>query len=316
MLDLELPTFEPYLSFATGHTQTLLGHIVPSPEISFAVSRELLTLPDGDQLLLEYADRKSSHTLSLFHGLAGDTGSDYIRRSALVAYNLGWNVLMVNHRGVKNTFSKKTYHSGRGEDIAAVLGWARLFFSGTVQVAAGFSMSGSILLNLLTGRAGQEKPDFAVIVNAPLNLETSARLLTKGFSKIYDIRFYLRLKKMIEARGGDYHIPPLGSTMDIDELYTAPVNGFRNAADYYEQCSTYRYVNLIKTPTFVLSAYDDPFIDVQDYLKSDWSDSVHLLLQPAGGHIGYFSKKKDPMHGHRWLNHYMESVLKRVKASS
>lgn len=177
-------------------------------------------------------------------------------------------------------------------------------------------MSGSILLNLLTGRSGSEQPDFAVVVNAPLNLEASTRLLTKGFSKIYDLRFYWRLRKMIQQKGGDFVIPSIGKTRDIDELYTAPVNGFRNAADYYEQCSTYKYVSQIKTPTFVLSTYDDPFIDVQDYLLADWSESTQVRLLRAGGHIGYFSKMKDPMYGHRWLDCYMESVLKLVRASS
>lgn len=315
-MDLKLPLFEPYFPFATGHTQTLLGHLVPSPAVSFLIQKEILTLPDGDQLLLEYADQKSAYTVSLFHGLAGDTGSDYIRRSALVAHSQGWNVLMVNHRGVRDVFSKKTYHSGRGEDIGFVLKWSRRKFAGSLQLCAGFSMSGSILLNLLTGRSGSEQPDCAVVVNAPLNLKTSAQLLTKGFSKIYDLRFYLRLKKMIRQRGGNFALPYLGNTMDIDELYTAPVNGFRNAADYYEQCSTYKYLSQIKVPTFVLSTYDDPFIDVQDYLQADWSESTQVRLLQAGGHIGYFSKMKDPMYGHRWLDCYMESVLKRVRASS
>ena len=58
----------------------------------------VLTLNDGDQLFIEYVDRNSDHTLSIFHGLGGHGRSDYMRRSANLAAALNWNVVLVNHR--------------------------------------------------------------------------------------------------------------------------------------------------------------------------------------------------------------------------
>ena len=309
-IDLNLQTFVPLLPIATGHSQTILGHIVPSKTSLLPLKEHILKLPDGDELLLQYIDRKSKRTLSLYHGLAGDSTADYIRRSADLAGELGWNVVMVNHRAAHpKAKALKTYHSGRGEDASAVIEWSKKTFPDSVQIALGFSMSGSILLNLLTERYGHVQPDVAVVVNAPLDLGDASMRLSQGLSKVYDWRFYVILKRLIEERGETFNLPKLGKTIDIDNAYTSKMNGFLDAHDYYKQCSTYSHLDKIKTETFVLSSHDDPFIDVSFYLSAKWSDKVHLTLQKFGGHMGYFSRNKDPKYGRRWLDHYLGSVF-------
>jgi predicted alpha/beta-fold hydrolase len=314
-INLNLETFIPLVPIATGHTQTILGHIVPSRTSLLNLTESVLKLPDGDELLLQYIDRKSHKTLSLFHGLAGDANADYIRRSADIAGELGWNVVLVNHRAAHpKAKALKTYHSGRGEDASCVIEWARKTFPNSVQIALGFSMSGSILLNLLTERYGKVQPDVAVVVNAPLDLYDASIRLSKGLSKVYDWRFYMILKRLIEERGENFNLPALGKTIEIDDLYTSKVNGFLDAYDYYKQCSTFPYLEKIKTETFVLSSHDDPFIDVSYYLSAKWSDKVHLTLQKFGGHMGYFSKNKNPKYGRRWLDHYLGSVFGTIES--
>jgi predicted alpha/beta-fold hydrolase len=312
-INLKLNKFVPVMPLLTGHTQTVLGHLLPSDPIKIKLTDFILKLDDGDELLLEYFDNKSEYTISIYHGLAGDSQSDYIRRSANLAHEHGWNIILVNHRGANTKAkSKKTYHSGRGEDAGAVIKWARNQFPKSRQIALGFSMSGSILLNLLSYRYGEDLPDHAIVVNAPLNLARAASLLTKGFSKIYDYRFYLSLKKLIESRE-DISLPRLARTTDIDQIYTSKMNGFADAAEYYEKCSVLNYVDQIKTDTFILAAYDDPFIDIQDYLKAKWNGHIHLTLQKYGGHMGYITKTKDPQYGHRWLDHYLGAVFEKIK---
>lgn len=313
--DLQLDPFVPFIPVLTGHTQTVLGHVWPSRYLDFHFAEHVLRLSDGDELLLEYADNGSPFTVSLYHGLAGDSQSDYIRRTALLARRLGWNIVRVNHRGASaKARAHKTYHSGRGADAAEVLRWARGRFPGSRQVAVGFSMSGCVLLNLLTGRSGDEQPDYAVVVNAPLDLARSSELLTVGFSRVYDLRFYLLLKKIIRERGeGLGPMPFLGRTMDVDELYSSKLNGFKNALDYYNQCSVVEHVDRITTKTFVLSAEDDPFVDARDYRQASWGPGVQLELQRFGGHMGYFAKSRHPEYGHRWLDHYLERVFREIR---
>ncbi len=308
-LDLGLTPFVPFFKFWSGHTQTVLAHIIPSPEIGFELQQEILTLRDGDQLHVEFHTGKVPITLSVYHGLGGNSRADYMRRSASLAKQLGWNVVLVNHRAASSqAISIKSYHSGRGEDAEQVISWCRKKFPGTTQVALGFSMSGSILLNLVTQRSGCDQPDFAIVVNSPLDLKKAAWGLDKGFNKIYDLRFFWILKRLILERQ-KMKLPIWGRTVDIDSAYTAPANYFKDRDDYYESCSTQNFLNRIQTRTFVLTSKDDPFIDVQDYISADWSDFVHLTITDFGGHMGYYSKTSDPRQGRRWLDHYLESVF-------
>lgn len=312
-VDLKLNDFVPIVPILTGHTQTVLGHIVSSEAIKLKLEEKVLSLDDGDQLLLKYFDNNSGYTISIYHGLAGNSQADYVRRSASLAAQLVWNIILVDHRGAdQKATSKQTYHSGRGSDAEAVIKWARNKFINTKHIALGFSMSGSILLNLVTCRYGTEQPDFAVVVNAPLDLARSAHLLSVGFSKVYDWRFYLTLKKIIQSKE-TIPLPFLARTMDIDQLYTSKANGFKDAADYYEKCSTLKYIDRINTKTFVLAAYDDPFIDIKNYLSANWNGNAHLTFSKYGGHMGYFANKKDPQYGRRWLDHYLGSVFKKIQ---
>ncbi len=306
---MQLLPFRPLIPGWTGHTQTLLGHLLPSAPLAANFDSAVLTLADGDQLLLEYKKGTKDIAISIYHGLGGDAQSDYVRRSANIALSLGWNVILVNHRCVsEKAKAKKSYHSGRGDDAEAVVAWARNKFLGSKQIALGFSMSGSILLNLLTGRYGKLTPDVAIVVNAPLDLNRSADLLSQGFSKIYDLRFFLMLKKLIE-RNTQLKLPVFGGTRDIDDLYTANANGFANRQDYYKQCSTLDYLENISTPTFVLAAEDDPFVDFSNYQIARWPSHIHLTYLKYGGHMGYISRYKIENHGRRWLDYYLYNVF-------
>ncbi len=310
---LNIQQMKPLIPLWTGHSQTLLGHLISSDPFKFSTTEEILTLPDGDQILLKYRDQKSSITLSLYHGLGGDSDADYIRRSSNIAHDLGWNIVLVNHRCASNKApSQKTYHSGRGEDADAVIQWSRQKFQNSKQVVLGFSMSGSILLNLLTSRYGEHQPDAAIIVNAPLDLNRASKLLTTGFSRIYDYRFYRILKKLVEQKE-NLKLPSIGTTRKFDDLYTSKANGFIDAQDYYMQCSVKDYLNRIKVPTYVLSSEDDPFIDIRDYKSAQWSEKVHLHISRYGGHMGYYSRKKDPQYGRRWLDQYLVSVFDQIQ---
>ena len=53
-IDLALNAFEPYFSFWTGHTQTLLGHLIKSDSFKFSTNSTKVVLPDEDHLDIEY----------------------------------------------------------------------------------------------------------------------------------------------------------------------------------------------------------------------------------------------------------------------
>ena len=317
-IKLDLKPIKPYFKWLTGHSQTLLGHVIPSPTFKLKTVFHELKLADGDVLGLHSYRGTLPFTVCLFHGLSGSHKSDYIQRTAIVAANMGFSVVMVDHRGTESVHgkSKNPYHSGRGEDASEVVKFVRSKYSNDKIIAIGFSMSGSIILNMLCQRYGDVLPDYAITVNAPIDLESASLKLKKGLNKIYDLRFYFLLKKMILQYDFKKSLPLIGTTYLVDDQFTSQMCAFKNAKDYYEQCSVKKYLHQIKTPTFVLTSEDDPFINFSDYQAAKWSRSTHRTFVPFGGHMGYLQNipKKDSAKvlSIRWLDHYFLTVFNKI----
>jgi uncharacterized protein len=315
-IKLDLLPFVPVVGLETSHSQTLLGHFIKSKTFEASGRQEYLKLPDGDLMSLKIYPNEKPAVVTLFHGLAGDHTSDYIQRSAKLAYDLGYSVVLVDHRGagLAEGKARRPYHSGRGDDASEVSLKLKEFFPDKKQIFIGFSMSGSILLNLVSGRYGKHKPDFCVVVNAPLNLYKASTFLTKGFSRFYDLRFYFLLKKLIRKAEPNIYLPTVAKTRMIDDLFTSKRSGFVDSLDYYTQCSSYPYLDRIDVPTFVLTSKDDPFIAFEDYANAQWNDFTHRTFIDYGGHMGYISKHRSEKYGIRWLDDYLHKVLLAIES--
>ena len=51
----------------------------------------------------------------------------------------------------------------------------------------------------------------------------------------------------------------------FDDKYTAPLHGFKDAADYYRRCSSAQLSDSISVPTLLVQAQDDPFLSASCY---------------------------------------------------
>lgn len=316
-VDLGLDRLIPLSSWMSGHSQTLISHFVPSPRFSVDLKAELFQLSDGDfcglHIYRNSSENKKNITLSLFHGLSGNIQADYMQRTAKLGAEYGFDVVLVEHRGngIASGQAKKPYHSGRGDDMSQILRYLKTIFPMNKNLACGFSMSGSILLNLLTGRSGDFLPEYSISINAPLDLKDASEKLQKGISNLYDQRFFYKLKNHIE-KYYNLKVPKFGTTADIDDLFTSQYSGYKNKLDYYEQCSVFPYLNQIQVPTFVLTAKDDPFVDSKYYSMVSWPEVVHLTVSQFGGHMGYYSRQKIEKFERRWLDYYLDSVFQYV----
>jgi uncharacterized protein len=75
----------------------------------------------------------------------------------------------------------------------------------------------------------------------------------------------------------------------FDDRYTAPIHGFRDAADYWRQSSSLQYLRGINVPTLLLNARDDPFLTPECFPYSDAKQNAYLFLETpeSGGHVGF-----------------------------
>jgi predicted alpha/beta-fold hydrolase len=315
---MHLEPLEPPIWAPTAHAQTILGHLLPSPRLRSKGKRAEIPVSGGDRLVAFAEEGESNTVVYIFHGLAGSTDSAYIHRTAILALKQGHTVVLVNHHGCGEGagLAREPYHSGRAEDLAAAIAWGRARFPRRRHVAVGFSLSANALLLLLSGRRGEGPPDAAIAVNAPIHLQRCSELLGRGLNRIYDIKFYLQCRRDVMAADIDpavkARLPRLTSLYRFDSLYTAPAGGFASREHYYESCSTYGLLGSIRTPTFVLTSKDDPFVPFASYADACPSSCVQLHAEENGGHMGYLSRRRTPLGSIRWQDYALDRILRQI----
>jgi predicted alpha/beta-fold hydrolase len=76
----------------------------------------------------------------------------------------------------------------------------------------------------------------------------------------------------------------------FDNLYTAPVHGFRNTEDYWLRGSAKPHLHRIRIPALVLNARNDPFVPAWSLpRRSEVAKHVTLWQPERGGHNGFAS---------------------------
>jgi predicted alpha/beta-fold hydrolase len=317
--ELALEPCLPPVWASGGHAQTILGHLIPSPRLETLGKEVEIPLPDGDVLVgFQYGD-DDARVIYLFHGLGGNTDADYIQRTAALCLKRGYTVYTINHRGCGAGAgrARHPYHSGRAEDLSAVIAFGRARHPRARHAAIGFSLSANALLLLLGGERAKVVPDYAVAVNAPIDLEACSRLLgqTLSLNRIYDVRFLnlcrrdLAIKRRHGLLGARYNVPFLAKLRDFDEIYVAPAGGFKNREEYYDTCSAGKYVDRIRVPTVVLHAEDDPFIPLDGYRRAKFSPACRVHIEKVGGHMGYLSRTVTEFGTRRWQDYALDRAL-------
>lgn len=307
----KIPVCTPPFWAPTGHLQTIIASLLPTPRPAAPTQVFHIKTTDSNDLLhSSYWAGTLPVVVYLFHGLGGSIDSPYMKRFALIAQQLGYHVFLNNHRGCGEGagLAQGPYHSGRWDDLSAIITHGRELFPSAHHVAIGVSLSANALL-LLAAQEEVVKPDVAIAINAPIDLEKAAIRLKSGLNRIYDQHFLRSLKKYLVKNNNknleDYHL--IFDLHDFDNIFTAPRGGFRNREDYYSTCSAKQYLHLIDIPTIIITCEDDPFVEVSDYKNAKYSNTTLVHIEKSGGHIGYLMG-----HGHGykfWIDEVIEKYL-------
>jgi hypothetical protein len=74
----------------------------------------------------------------------------------------------------------------------------------------------------------------------------------------------------------------------FDDVFTAPVHGFRNADDYWARGSAKPHLHRIRIPALVMNARNDPFVPATSLPRPEEVGRHVTLWQPSqGGHVGF-----------------------------
>lgn len=269
----------------------------PLPKVEYV--RERLELPDGDFLDLDWSKVGSNRLAYILHGLESSSNSFHVKGMAHQMNEQGWDVLALNYRGCSGEPNRKviSYHAGKTDDVLWVLNKVK---AGYNQIGIiGFSLGGNLAL-VAAGRERDYLPSEVIgiaSISAPCDLADSSAMWSKRKNNLYLFRFLWDLKAKIRQKAEQFEefdlteeqIKSIKSFKAFDDFYTAPVHGFRDAADYYANSSSAQYLDYIELPTIILNALDDPFLSDACYphTKAEANPNIQLYTPKYGGHIGF-----------------------------
>lgn len=282
-----------------GHMETVVPSLYRKVPVPF--ERERIDTPDGDFLDLDWL-RKSSDTLVVIaHGLEGSSTRHYVTGTAKLMHAAGWDVLAWNCRSCSGEMNKayRFYHHGETEDLHTIFKhvYAQRAYKHIGLV--GYSMGGSISLRYLADYANEMPATIrtAIGVSVPISLQNSAEELHKRGNAFYRNRFLKKLKAKFVIKAQQYpdkidldRLEKVNTFAEFDTHFTAPMFGFKDAADFYQQASVGPHLKSIPRPIYLINALNDPMLGAACYPEelARQHEHIHLEMPKFGGHVGFW----------------------------
>jgi predicted alpha/beta-fold hydrolase len=274
--------------------------------------RERWTTPDDDFVDVDWlitgdAAPLQPPLLVVFHGLEGSSASHYAEALADAARERGWACAIPHFRGCSGelNLAPRAYHSGDFAEIDWILRRFAGQHNGPV-IAVGISLGGNALMRW-AGEVGAEARQVVAgiaSVCSPLDLTASGWAIGRGFNRQVYTRMFLKTMvpkalQKLEQHPGLFDRERLLAARDLyafDDVFTAPVHGFKSADDYWLRASAKPHLHRIAVPALALNALNDPFVPAASLPQAADAGSHVTLWQPAqGGHVGFPSS---PFPGH------------------
>jgi uncharacterized protein len=286
-----------------GNLQTiwpaLFSRVAPAAPPDYR--RERWATPDGDFIDVDFAEaaQAGAPLLVLFHGLEGSSRSHYALAFAHRAAQLGWHYAVPHFRGCSGelNLAPRAYHSGDYEEIGWVLQRLRAGRTGPLLVV-GISLGGNALLRWAeeAGDSAAGTAQAVAAVCSPIDLAAGGQAIGRGFNRQVYTRMFLRTMKAKALRKWQQHpglfererLRAARTLYEFDNLFTAPLHGFRDTDDYWARASAKPHLRRIRIPALVLNARNDPFVPASCLPAVHEVGRFVTLWQPAhGGHVGF-----------------------------
>ncbi|KAL0076752.1 Alpha/Beta hydrolase protein [Phycomyces blakesleeanus] len=312
----------PYLF--NGHLQTAYASYYngTSSKQEIEYERELLSLPDGGQLALDWAPIKPTDMtdktpiLICLHGLTGGSYEAYIRSVLEVITRDPFNYrgVVINSRGCagSNITTPQLYNGAYTEDARNAIKYIQQSLApGTPLIGIGFSLGSNILVKYL-GEEGDKTPLVAAMsVANPFDFKSSIEMLHQSIlgRRVYSTAMATNLKNSFKrhmdmlVKGGKIDPEKVMSSntlCEFDEVCTRRLGDYSTVNNYYRDASSCRFIEFVRIPLLCFNALDDPIAlkACIPYDEIKINPNVVLATTERGGHIGWFEHTLSPT---RWI---------------
>jgi uncharacterized protein len=248
--------------------------------------------------------------LVLFHGLEGSSQSHYAQAFAHWAAQHGLPYAVPHFRGCSGEINRqpRAYHSGDFEEIDWILRRVKAREPQRLLFAVGISLGGNALMRWAQemGASARSVAQAVASVCSPLDLAAAGHAIGTGFNRQVYTRMFLKTMKPKALERLALHPKlfderALHASRDLyefDNIFTAPLHGFKNTEDYWARASAKPRMADIQIPALALNARNDPFMPASSLPQPGKVGKHVTLWQPAqGGHVG-FPGGKFPGHVH------------------
>ena len=307
MLDYRAPRWLAGSGPVGGNAQTiwpaLFSRRFLGPRPVYA--RERWTTPDGDFIDVDRLVPPApglpddAPLLVLFHGLEGSSRSHYAEAFAHWAHQRRWHYAVPHFRGCSGelNLAPRAYHSGDFEEVGWILERFRAAHRGPM-LAVGVSLGGNALLRWAeeAGETASRTVRAVCAVSSPIDLAAGGAAIGRGFNRLVYTRMFLRTMKPKALRKLAQHpglfdrerLLAARDLFEFDNVFTAPLHGFRDTPDYWARASSKPHLHRIRIPALVLNARNDPFVPASSLPGPADVGPFVTLWQPAhGGHVGF-----------------------------
>ena len=297
--------FRPPLWLRGGHLQTFAASLLKR-NFSWGwgnAEEHFVDLGDGSRVRLICAWQSPGvPTLVVLHGTGGSSASTYMQGLSHKAHREGWNAVLVNLYNTNPELPRpKIFHSGSSREVGELL--QKLSMNHQVEefFLAGVSMGANILLKLM-GEWGSDSPldvRAAGVISPLVDLTTAWKALERPSNFLFQHHFVKNFKKRIQRNRSDLSpfvdveaLMRIKTLRQFDQLFTAPLAGFRDAFDYYEKASALPCLKDIRIPTLLIHSHDDPLLSGAPLTLPETRSNSSLLMKLTrqGGHVGFLER--------------------------
>ena len=268
--------------------------------------REKIETPDDDFLNIDWVKGGNQRLLVVSHGLEGGSNRHYVKGLVKLFVGNGWDVVAWNNRTCNGEMNRQKvlYHHAASYDLRTVVNHALLSGDYEEVALAGISMGGGQTIRYL-GELDQfplpAQVRSAVAISAPCYLPESVETLYQRENRLYEQRFLKKLILKIKAKALQFTeidlsgIDDIASLQVFDERYSAPLNGFSSAKDFYEYCNPYPFLEKLDRPCLIINALNDPLLKGRcyPYEMAQKNPSLFLETPERGGHVGFLRKGEE-----------------------
>lgn len=317
-------TYQPSLLFKNAHFNTVYKTLFYKNNLNY--HRKRITTPDQDFLDLDFSTVGSETLVIGLHGLEGSSNSKYMVSACQYLNSRQIDCVAVNFRGCSGEDNQHlfSYHSGKTDDVELIINYILNNYNYKNIVLLGYSMGGNISLKYMGENSTiASSIKGAIAISVPCDLEGSSNALSNWQNTIYIQRFLrtlkkkslLKLEKYPESLLSKEAIISAKNFQDFDNAVTAPLGGFKNAKEYWTNCSSKQFLSNIQLPTLIINAKDDTFLSKSCFPYSEAKQNPMLFLEvPSyGGHVGFNTSivEKDPLWSEDRIYQFLQHIISR-----